>query len=44
MNRFNAASFVIPAAVVVVSAVALLWLAGTNPWEPIQLIIEGSIG
>ena len=37
-------SLLIPVGVVVVSTVALLLLAGTNPWDPIRFIIEGSIG
>jgi len=42
MTRAN--SVLLPAAVVLVSVVGLLLLAGTNPWEPIKIIIEGSIG
>ena len=42
MTRVN--SVLLPAAVVLVSVVGLLLLAGTNPWEPIKIIIEGSIG
>lgn len=42
MNRVN--SVVLPALVVVVSVVALLLLAGTNPWDPLKIIVEGSIG
>jgi len=34
----------LPAAVVLVSTVGLLLLAGTNPWDPIRYIVEGSIG
>ncbi len=37
-------NLLLPIAVVVVSTVALLFLAGTNPWDPIRFIIEGSIG
>lgn len=37
-------NLLLPIAVVVVSTVALLFLAGTNPWDPIRLIVEGSIG
>ena len=42
MNRMN--SVLLPILVVLVSVVALLLLAGTNPWEPLKIIIEGSIG
>ncbi len=34
----------LPAAVVVVSTVGLLLLAGTNPWDPLRLIVQGSLG
>jgi simple sugar transport system permease protein len=42
MTRVN--SVLLPAVVVVVSVVALLLLAGTNPWDPLKIIVEGSIG
>ena len=42
MSRVN--SVLLPAATVVVSVVALLLLAGTNPWDPLKIIVEGSIG
>ncbi|MGI9649283.1 MAG: ABC transporter permease [Acidimicrobiia bacterium] len=42
MSRAN--SVLLPILVVVVSVVALLLLAGTNPWDPLKIIIEGSIG
>jgi simple sugar transport system permease protein len=42
MSRVN--SVLLPAVVVVVSVVALLLLAGTNPWDPLKIIVEGSIG
>jgi simple sugar transport system permease protein len=41
-SRFN--NLVLPGLVVLVSAVLLLLLAGTNPWDPIKLIIQGSVG
>ena len=34
----------LPIAVVVVSTVGLLLLAGTNPWDPLRLIVQGSLG
>ena len=34
----------LPVAVVVVSTVGLLLLAGTNPWDPLRLIVQGSLG
>ncbi len=42
MSRVN--SVLLPAAVVVASVVGLLLLAGTNPWDPLKIIVEGSIG
>ena len=45
MTSSNRMLFVVlPTVVVVVSAVALLLLAGTNGFEPLKLIVEGSIG
>lgn len=44
MTRSRLGDIAIPILVVVVSAVGLLLLARTNPWEPIRLIVEGSIG
>jgi len=41
-SRVN--SVLLPAAVVLAATVLLLLLAGTNPWDPIKLIIQGSIG
>lgn len=34
----------IPVGVVLASTVGLLLLAGTTPWDPIRLVVEGSIG
>jgi simple sugar transport system permease protein len=34
----------LPIAVVLVSTVGLLLLAGTNPWDPLRLIVQGSLG
>ena len=42
--RSRTNSLLLPAAVVLGSTVLLLLLAGTNPWDPIKLIIQGSIG
>jgi len=44
VTRSRLFDLLLPGLVVVVSAVALLLLAGTNPWDPIRLIVEGSIG
>ncbi len=44
MTRSRLNFIVLPALVVLVSVVALLLAAGTNPWEPIRLIIQGSLG
>ncbi|MEE9534066.1 MAG: ABC transporter permease [Acidimicrobiia bacterium] len=37
-------NLLLPTAVVLGSATGLLLLAGTNPWDPLRLIVEGSIG
>lgn len=37
-------SVLLPVTIVVASTVALLFAVGSNPWDPIRLIIEGSIG
>ena len=42
MTRVN--TVVLPVVVVLVSVIGLLLLAGTNPWEPLKIIVEGSIG
>ncbi|MBT8166170.1 MAG: ABC transporter permease [Acidimicrobiia bacterium] len=42
MTRVNAV--LLPGFVVAVSVIGLLVLAGTNPWEPLKIIVEGSIG
>jgi ABC-type uncharacterized transport system permease subunit len=44
MKRRRLDTALLPILVVVVSTVGLLLLAGTNPWDPIRLIIQGSIG
>lgn len=44
MNRLRLSDAAIPAFVVLASVVALLLLAGTNPWDPLRLIVQGSIG
>lgn len=44
MSSYRLTNLVLPISVVVASAVGLLVLAGTNPWDPLQLIVEGSIG
>ncbi len=44
MNRSRLTNVLLPLGVVVASVVGLLVLAGTNPWDPLRLIVEGSIG
>ena len=44
MSSYRLTNLVLPISVVVASAVGLLVLAGTNPWDPLQLIVEGSLG
>lgn len=44
MSLSGLRSAAIPVGVVVVSTVGLLILAGTNPWDPLRLIVEGSVG
>ena len=44
MSSSRLTNLLLPVGVVLASAVGLLLLAGTNPWDPLQLIVEGSIG
>ena len=44
MSGSRLTNLLLPVGVVLVSAVGLLLLAGTNPWDPLKLIVEGSIG
>ena len=42
--RSRANSVLLPVSLVVGSTVLLLLLAGTNPWDPLKLIVQGSLG
>ncbi len=44
MTWTRLSNVLLPATVVFVSVVTLLLLAGTNPWDPLRVIVEGSIG
>ena len=44
MSRSGLSRVLLPTAVVLASTIGLLLLAGTTPWDPIRLVVEGSIG
>jgi len=44
MKMTRLSNILLPIGVVLIAAIGLLVLAGTNPWDPIKLIVEGSIG
>ena len=44
MIKARLGNIALPVAVVIFSTVGLLVLAGTNPWDPFRLIVQGSLG
>jgi simple sugar transport system permease protein len=44
MSNTRLSNVLLPIGVVLAATIGLLLAAGTNPWDPLKLIIEGSIG